>query len=543
MNAKENPRIKKLAAEKEAEANGEWTPPPFPVASLPPIARKMACEVARVLRVPVAMTAPIILAVVSACIGKKLRAVTLRGRVTPANLYIVLCKESGTGGSSAFQAVTAPFNGLQTHILKRFRAEVLPDLEGQTKALNAETEASCRVLKDPKATDEGKQKARETIKANHIKLQAVEDEKRLPLLITGDATPEAIIQALSSNGECIAQFNPDGSDALASMLGAYRDRNARDGSNAPWLKSFSLETIVTSRTNKGTTIVEEPCLALLLVITPNTARKLLENDDLREDGLLNRIHFCDPHATMDVGTFEEETEKPHLDSEISQTWEAAVWKLCKLYRRPRVFCDDFPDGEEDDADDATHFRLTIESDGLRLLWEHSARAAKRWSEEDTDRPLVARVNEQVVRIAVNLHAVKHLTGYRKSDGDGKWGARGKPHEHDIARETIADAIAIVDWFEAHKLAMLQNQREAVKDKAFAHFCRLYAEQQWHRKGVKPRDFAARRIGGVRSSDGALRLLHEWESQGRVRSQREKWKGSGRKPSQPAFFLVSAARGG
>jgi hypothetical protein len=200
-----------------------------------------------------------------------------------------------------------------------------------------------------------------------------------------------------------------------------------------------------------------------------------------------------------------------------------------------------PDGEDDQEEDVTHHRLTIEEAGLRLLWEHSVKVSKRWHEEDNDRPLVARLNEQVARTAICLHAVKHLSGYRKSDGEGRWGARGKPHEHPITAETIAGAVQIVDWFEAHKLAMLRNQRDAAKDKAFATFCRLYAEQQWHRKGVKPRDVLTHRIAGVRNVAAAGKLLAEWADQGRLTGKEDKWKGTGRKPSQPCYFLNAVGR--
>src|SRR4029077_14185101 len=72
--------------------------PEFPVECLPPILEREARAISELCGVPLAMSAPMVLATASASIGKGLRVQSLPGKVTPANLFVLVCKTSGSGG-------------------------------------------------------------------------------------------------------------------------------------------------------------------------------------------------------------------------------------------------------------------------------------------------------------------------------------------------------------------------------------------------------------------------------------------------------------
>jgi len=87
--------------------------PPFPVDALPPILRNQAKAISEVSRMPLDLVAPMVLATASACLGRGLLVRSAPGRVTGPNIYLLVVKPSGAGGSTAYNHATAPLRGFQ----------------------------------------------------------------------------------------------------------------------------------------------------------------------------------------------------------------------------------------------------------------------------------------------------------------------------------------------------------------------------------------------------------------------------------------------
>lgn len=532
-----NPAERAAAAEK-----GEIEPPSFPAECLPPILRRMAEAVAELQRVPVAMTAPMVLAVASASLGRGVRLKVLRGREAPSNLFVCVCKESGTGGSSAFRMVTAPLDGMQARILRQFRSDELPKLEAEKTTLLLEVESAKSRYKKAE-TDADRHQAREDLKRCAAKLKDIEDAMQPPLLSTSDSTPEGLAEGLAANNDTLAQFDVDAASAFSTMLGCYRDKGSRDGSHALWLKAFSNEPHTITRT-RGHTHLRAPCLSMLLVVTPHTARRYLEDKSLLETGFLGRLLLCDPRAVMSEGSFEEALSRPSLASDVSQPYEAAVWKALALYHRPRGLGNDdwFPDDDDetpaaDDGPEGEREPFLVESaeDALRVLWEDSVRQVDAWKSAENDREMTARETEMASRIALVCHMFEHMKCAPSGQG-GTWKVtKCNGHVTALSGATMRNAVRIRDWFKSSLALMTAGLKESRRDDLFSKVETLL------RSGLEcltPRDLITR--GLARSAAEAAKVLDSFVADGRLHRREREAKGTGRPPGA-GYFLPSLER--
>lgn len=535
---KTNARVFKPSERAEAEAAGESIALPFPSEALPPVLRKMAEAVAEIERLPVAMSAPMTLAVASAALGRGVLLRGLRGKLTPGNLFVVVCAESGTGKSSAFRHIVAPLDGMQARILRDFRKDTWPKLEAERKTIALDIQAIETRIK--KAGSDGEKiAARDEMRDKLAKMREIEEAMREPLLWTSDSTPESLAERLAANDSTLSQLNPDAGDSFSSMLGCYRDKASRDGSHALWLKCYSNESHTVTRT-RGTVHLEKPSLAMLLVVTGSTARRHLEDKSLLETGFLGRLLLCDPRAEMsEAESFEEAQAARALPSDASQPFEASVWKALALYRRPRglVVPDEVEDAGEAfaPASEIEPFIIEAEEAALRVLWEDRKRQCNAWKEAESERELIARESEQAARIALVLHIFEAMT-FHHGKSDGIWKVHScRGPETKLTGETMRKAIAIRDWFKGSLASMMQGQRDAAKDEAFAKIARAYATYDWHKTGITPRHLTSHRIAAT--SEQARKLLELWQSEGKLIKRDREHKGTGRKP-EPAFFLTA-----
>lgn len=540
-------RVFNPAERAEAEAKGEVAPPHFPAECLPPILRRMAEGVAELQRVPVAMTAPMVLAVASASLGRGVRLKVLRGREAPPNLFVCVCKESGTGGSSAFRMATAPLDGMQARILRQFRSDDLPRLEAEKATLSIEMEAAKGRYKRAE-TDTDRHQSREDLKRCTAKLKAVEDSMRPPLLWTSDSTPESLAEQLAANNDTLAQFNPDAGDSFSSMLGCYRDKSSRDGSHALWLKAFSNEAHTITRT-RGTVHLRAPCLSMLLVVTPHTARRHLEDKSLLETGFLGRLMLCDPQAVMSEGSFEEALARPSLGSDVSQPYEAAIWKALAVYHRPRGLENEdwFPD-DDDSVSDAQQqsgppgdeerepFLIDSSEEALRVMWQDSVRQVDTWKTAEQDRELVARETEMASRIALVMHVFAGMKCAAGGQG-GTWKVTScRAHLEPLQADTMRNAVRIRDWFKASLATMMAGMKETRRDDLFSKIEGLIIKSKL--ECVTPRNLIER--GMAKTAEAAKAMLDAFVKDGRLNCRQREAKGTGRPPGA-AYYLPTLDR--
>jgi hypothetical protein len=122
----------------------EDTPAPFPIECMPPDMASMIRATSLTLGVPDSLPGLMALALTSACIGKGLLLAWRPGKAsTPANLFVLLSAESGTGKSEGYKMIADPFLVFERAMQDQWRNEVMPQLqadlryhEGQLKKLD-----------------------------------------------------------------------------------------------------------------------------------------------------------------------------------------------------------------------------------------------------------------------------------------------------------------------------------------------------------------------------------------------------------------------
>ncbi len=105
--------------------------PDFPAECLPPILERQARGIADLCGVPIAMSAPMVLAMASISIGKGLQVRSLPGKVTRGSLYVLVCKTSGSGGSLSCKHATAPLTGKQQTLRREFAQKEKPRIDAE----------------------------------------------------------------------------------------------------------------------------------------------------------------------------------------------------------------------------------------------------------------------------------------------------------------------------------------------------------------------------------------------------------------------------
>ncbi len=490
----------------------------FPAECLPPILEEQARAIAAVRRVPLGMVAPMILATASASIGKGLLVRDcLPGYITPANLFVLVCKTSGSGGSVTFRDATAPFVGKQKLLRREFEEKGKPRLEADQLDITEQVNEAKQKLK--RATGAERAKIVNQITEWNEKLADIEKRKSGTQLFASDITPEKLWEMMAKNGETLAHFDSDAADALGIILGT-RYGDGKHANDSAWLKAYSGDQCAIFRKNAAPVHLDAPCLTVLFITTPDKVQELYRTPRLTTGGLLPRFLACDPGARpMPLDEVPSETPRS-LPTDAAQPYEAAIFTAVDRYR---LSADDDPDVVA--ATRATQ-RLCIED------WNRFCARAK----GGVDAPFESRHTENLIRVALVLHAFKHVQATKKDGYEGTYNATMHAHEHDLDEATMRDALRIRDWFNEHQNELRAPERAAADDSAWERAEALIRSMP---AGVTARDlYNGRRV--CNDATTAKRLLGEWEKQGRVVAFERKPDGAGRPTI--AYKLAPKVRG-
>lgn len=479
--------------------------PDFPKDCLPPILEKQAQAIADLCRLPRGMVAPMVLATASASLGRGLRVKSIGGHFTLGNLYILVCKTSGTGGSTSFDHAVAPLKGIQKQLRREFEEKEKPRLDAEHASISQQIESLNRSLKGAEGDD--REDVLNELATRNKELADLEKKRVGKCLLADDITSEALASFLTKHNETLAHFDSDAADALGTIIGRYGgDKNHTN--DTLWLKGYTGEPHIIFRKHSEPVHLEAPCLAVLFVATPDKVQSLFANNRLTSGGLLPRFLVCDPKARPRPIDPDTEGEHRTLPGEVSQPYEAAIFAAVNRYR---LSTNDDPD--EIDMMTAAR-RIFIED------WNRFCGATK----EGADAPFEARHTENAIRIALVLHAFHHVE--IKKEGSGTFHATMHGHEHPIEEQCARNAIQIRDWFTRHQTAFLTPQRVANDDAAWPKAEELMRSRS-PEIGITARDlYTGRRV--CEDSDNAKRLLSQWQKEGRVIAFERKPEGAGRR---------------
>ncbi len=463
------------------------------------------------------MVAPMILATASASIGRGLRVRGLPGLTTPANLYVLVCKTSGSGGSVTFRHATAPFVGIQKALRREFEEKEKARIEAEHADVSQQIAAAQNGLK--KATGEVRAEILDSLTSCNEKLAELKRRMSGKLLFATDVTPEKLAEMMAQNGETMAHLDSDAADALGIILG-NRYGDGKHKSDSLWLKAYSGDPLAIFRKNAEPIHLDAPCLAVLFVTTPDKMQELYRTPRFTAGGLLPRFLACDPDARPMPLEFTESETPRTLPTDAAQPYEAAIFAAVHRYRLSA--------NDEPDEFDAT-------ADARRLMIEDRNRFYA-IAKDGTDAPFEARATENAIRLAVILHAFRLCEIEQR--GAGTYGARMHGHERSLDAATMRDALQIREWFSKHQDALRGPQRAAADDDAWDKAHAMLRDRATT-FGITARDlYNGRRV--CNNAPAAERLLTLWVSEGKLESFERKPEGAGRPTT--AYRLARVGRG-
>ncbi len=497
--------------------------PDFPVDCLPPVLRDMALAIADVCQVPIGMAAPMLLAVASASIGNGVQLRFARGNVTHANLFILISKVSGSGGSVTFKHALAPFVGYQKMIRKEFEENEKPRLDAEHADLSQQSEAAKRELKD--SFGPARSAIVDRLTACNQKIAEVEKRQAGKVIFVTDITPEKLAEIMSLNGEVMAHFNPDAGDALGIILGT-RYGSGKSTNDSLWLKGYTGEPSAIYRKNSPSLHLNEPCLSVLFVATPETVSELYQNKQLCTGGLLPRFLSCNPGAQRIPLALSDFGESRKLPTEATQPYEALIFSALAAYRMPS----DAELGKPEEPVEPTLINCT---EGASKACVEDDKTACENSAETSD-PFAARHMENAARLAIVLHTAKHAEIRPNPAKPGHYNSMLHGHARDLDEETMRNALQIRDWFSLHQKSLREPERVAAEDSVWEKAQEFMRD---HPAGATARDlYTGKRV--FRDAAQASRLLAEWVENKWIVASERKHEGAGR----PAVAYKLAVKG-
>ena len=463
--------------------------PPFPVEILPPILREMAREVSKVALVPESLAVINLLGFVSSSLGGGLLIDSGGGRITPANLFLLGIAESGTGKGRAFSIVSQAFTKIESEEIYFWETERLPGVKKDLRLIEKDfkrLEKSLDKTNDARSRDEIGREMQE------LEKQRAELEKELvvePGFSVADITKEKLAISLEQQpGQALASHSPEGRGVIDVLMGKYG--KGKESDEDLYLSAYSREPVKVSRLSRPPVNLSTPCLAVLWLIQPDKARKLIESEAITESGLLPRFLICDSKAeAMD------EPEHPETMNEITmENWAGLIDDLLESFR----------------AMGETPVTIKAEQDARKIIvdFRNESNARTRQGGDLRDiTPFVARWAENAWRLALVLHAGEH------GNEAGK---------HDLTAETARRAVEIVKWFCEEQLAILAPERNNRNRSRLLRLLSILGDHQGRRT---LRDLA--KSNGF-PKDEVHKLAEQFPAQ--IKIEKEKPEGGGR-PSE------------
>lgn len=485
---------------------------PFPSDKLPAVLRDMTRAIADVAGVPEAMSGPLVLAAASASIGRGVRVKSLRGKTTLPSLYLLMAKQSGSGGSGAYKLAMGPLTGFQASARRHHAEATKPGAEADRELTALEID---RIKKEFKASGADRDKLKVQLTEARARLAEIEKEMAEPLFLMSDATPEGAANLLNLHGETLAHFDSDAGDAIASVLGKYAE-NKDSGTESLWLKSYDGEPVTIVRKNSGVIALESPTLAVCFVATPAKVRELFGIERLCEAGLLPRFLVVDPQARALPMDEETAGEARAIAAEVSQSYEASIFGALNLYRL---------------AANAAPHEIDMEREA-RLMFMRDWNAILERASNGPD-PFESRLTEQAIRLSLVLHVFRHIEIEQR--GPGTYGvAEGGVigHERPLREHDAAAGLAVRDWFARRQADFLAARRAAEADQLWERLRRFMLGRPG---GVTARDiYSGRRF--AKNKAEAEALLAAWTEDGRLQAIKPV---PGAKGRQPVRYVLSA----
>jgi replicative DNA helicase len=398
-------------------APGPPPPEPLPIDVLPPVLRAHVASVAATTQTPPDMACMIALAAISATIRGR-ACVIVRDGWPPelVTIYTAVVLPPGTRKSPVYLHMVRPIEEWEAEERER----VGPAYQ---RARDAAEVAGARLAEAKKVAARGKG-SREEVEAARIELHAAEAAVPiLPRVIASDATPEALVRLMASQGGSLALLAPE-ADAIGIADGRYSDSARVD----ELLRGWTGERIVSDRAGRDPIDIPHPALTVGICMQPSVLEDLRHARALRGRGLMGRILWCMPDHGL--GRRLTGPAVPPLDSAAAERYGRLLWTLL--------------------GTDLVGFvggarNLVLTPEALEVLHDYEAELEPQLADEGRlagIRDAAAKMHGQAVRLSALLELAA-----RAEDGRPLWTAP-------IGAWAMSGAVALVRALTTHALAVL-----------------------------------------------------------------------------------------
>lgn len=446
--------------ETEDEARTDDWEPPIPL-TLPTPAfptsvfgwlEDYVLDVANTYQVPPDLVGMMLLAVVSALVGKTARVQVTDTWDEPLNLYVAVVLRAGETKSPALAHLLRPIRDME----KREREEAT----GRIAKLEFQREIAEQKAKTAKERAYKAGTEYEKIEAQNAALEAIAELNRidvpvLPLRLAGDMTPEALITKLAEQGGQLAHISAEG-DLLDSIVGGrYSQGQASIGGLL--MAHDGREPVRVHRKHADDIEVPDPCLTLGLAIQPDVLRKLGESGAAMNRGLAARFLYSVPASRIGTRNMTLRNNRGAVMDDISSKF------LNILKTRLSEMTDSFEDFEDtgrglDDwkiggfeAKEEKHLKLLLRDTTISILEHYRSELEARRRAEIGDLTDVAswanKLDGQTVRLAGLLQLIRECSPDTSSYGLYPQ----NPQNLAVSPDAMADAITLSEYLIAHAI--------------------------------------------------------------------------------------------
>jgi hypothetical protein len=253
---------------------------PFPINELPEPCRGMASAITSSLRVPLELTGPTMLGVVSSAIGKGLLLKSGDDLSVYGNLYLLGIGISGEGKSLTDRLATAPIRAIETQNRARWCEIDEPQLQAELRILEKEISKLEGQIVGRKNVVVDRAAIKKELTKKLLARALVKDRLYGPRMITEDTTQEALGLLLAHNGETLFSLSSDAGKAIHNLLGRYTKAEMSDDSL--YVKAYSGDPHIVDRATRPSIALDNPVLSMFWWTQPSRASMLFSNADLRE---------------------------------------------------------------------------------------------------------------------------------------------------------------------------------------------------------------------------------------------------------------------
>lgn len=333
-------RVKRGVYATEAQAQEHFIEPPDPLGGaellrpaaidldtmVPPVLAAHARSIAAFLQLPAEAPALMGMSVLStASLGRYRIRDDRSGWTQPPIIRTLTLLPAGERKSDAVRLVAAPLNAIEQ---ARWRAheEALQEAENVREKIELGLDDVRAKLKRD-SSNASLLAELDGLKAQLAKLP--DPTANPPQLTISDSTPEALVQALVDNRECLGMVLAE--DTLFQQIAGMYSGTPNLGI---YLSSYDEEKYIVNRVGKGVRVLWNPALAIGMLVQPHVVEGAARIPGARSSGLLGRWIFSVPKSLMG----ERLIETPSLDEDAAKAWADVVEGLLAMPVRP----DDVP---------------------------------------------------------------------------------------------------------------------------------------------------------------------------------------------------------